>query len=175
MEEQTYAKFSASRVRSAIAAPIATLLAVGLVPRDFDFSKYPALIVIIDLMFLLFLYVAVRTWIVVFRGPVNLRLAQTGLTMRRGRREVTLPWAEVTLVRIVWKSKIPWVVVWLDQAVPSDQVPVRPEKDGSYRVLPIGRGRSVRRRMKQSARFRAEIMAYAGRYIDAIHHDGQRR
>ncbi|HWD78849.1 MAG TPA: hypothetical protein VG497_08205 [Kribbella sp.] len=168
MEEQTYAKFSASRVRSAIAAPIATLLAVGLVPRDLDFSEYPALTVILDLLFLLFLYVAVRTWIVVFRGPFNLRLAAGGMTMRRGRRETTLPWAEVALVRIVWKSKIPWVVVWLDEAVPADQVPVRPERDGSYRVLPIGRGRSVKRRMKQAARFRAEIMGYGGRYIDVM-------
>ncbi|NUR96895.1 MAG: hypothetical protein HOV67_16740 [Kribbellaceae bacterium] len=168
MEEQTSAKFSASRVRSAIAAPIATLLAVGFVPRDLDFSVYPVLTVILDLMFLVFVYVAVRTWIVVFRGPVQLRLAAGGMTMRRGRREVTLPWADVSLVRIVWKSKVPWVVVWLDQAVPTEQVPVRVERDGSYRMLPIGRGRSVKRRMKQAARFRAEIMGYGGRYIDVM-------
>ena len=175
MEEQTDAKFSASRVRSAIAAPIATLLALGFVPRDFDLGEYPALTVILDLMFVVFLYVAVRSWIVVFRGPVNLRLAADGMTMRRGRRELTLPWAEVSLVRIVWKSKIPWVVVWLDRAVPAEQVPVRPGPDGSYRVLPIGRGRSVKRRMKQAARFRAASMAYGGRYIDVIHHAGRRK
>ncbi|MFF0266495.1 hypothetical protein [Kribbella sp. NPDC004536] len=167
MEEQTYAKFSASRVRSVITAPIATLLALALLPRDFfDLSKYPVTTVILDVLFVVFLYVAVRTWIVVIRGPVNLRLAADGLTMRRGRRELTLPWADVSLVRISWKSKVPWVVVWLAEAVPADRVPVRAERDGSYRVLPIGRGRSVRRRMKQAAGFRTEIMGYAGRYID---------
>lgn len=166
MKEKLYAKFSTSRLRAAIAAPIATLLAALLAPRNLDFGRYPALTVIVDLFFLLFLALAVRAWIVVLRGPVNVRLAAEGMTMRRGRREVTLAWVEVGLVRIVWQKKTPWVVVWLDDAVPAERILVSRQQDGSYRVLPIGRGRSMRSRLKQIGRFRSEIMGYAGRYVD---------
>ncbi|HEY3562288.1 MAG TPA: hypothetical protein VGL05_32695 [Kribbella sp.] len=166
MEQQTSARFRTSHWRSAVVAPIATVLAVGFVPRDLDFSRYPVLVAIIDLMFVLFLVGAVRAWIVLVRGRTELRLTADGVTMKRGRRELSLPWVAVGKLRVEWKSKTPWVVAWLDSTVEPEQVPVPRRKDGGYRVLPIGRGRSMKRRLRQLGEFRAASMAYNGRYID---------
>lgn len=166
MQDKTYARFSASRWRSMAVAPIATVLAVGFAPRDLDLDRYGAFSVVADVFFLLCLAAAVRAWIVVLRGRDGLWLTADGVRLKRAKRELSVPWDAVGLVRIDWKSKTPWVVLRLADAVPSDQVPVRAEPDGSYRVLPLGHGRSMKSRMKQIGKFRVAGMTYGGRYVN---------
>ncbi|HET6739730.1 MAG TPA: PH domain-containing protein [Kribbella sp.] len=166
MQEKTYARFRTSLLRSVVVAPVASFLTYGFAPRQVSLDPYPVLTVIFDVMCVLFLVAAVRAWIVLLRGRSELRLTGEGLTIRRGRRELSLPWDSVGKVRVDWQSKTPWVVVWLHSSVAPEQVPVPRRSDGSYRVLPIGRGRSMKSRLRQLGEFRSAGMAYAGRYVD---------
>lgn len=161
------ASFSTSRLRPAIVAPVATVLFVGLVPREFDYSRQLAGMLFANFLCLLCLAVAVRAWILVLRPRAELRLTASGLTMTHGRRALTAPWAAVTQIRIDQRSRRPWVVVWLDPAFAAE-VPVPRRPDGSYRVLPIGRGRSKTRRIQHIGRLRAAIMGFGGRYLDPV-------
>lgn len=120
-----YATFSTSRRRSAFVAPIATLLVVGFAPRDFDFSRYPVLSVVFDLLFVALVVIAVRAWIGVVRPQAELRMT-------------------------------------------AEQVPVPRRPNGSFRVLPIGRGRTTTRRLQDLGRFSAAVMGFGGRYLDPV-------
>jgi hypothetical protein len=160
--------FRTSRVRAAIWAPIATFFVVGFFPRDLDYSQGAAWDVFFNLLCLLFLVLAVRAWIAVLRPRAELRLASDGLTIKRGHRELTAPWAAVGQIRIDWHSKRPWVLVWLDATFTPDEVPVPRRPDGSYHVLPIGAGRSTKKRTEQLNQLRTAVMGYGGRYMDPI-------
>ncbi|MFF0338721.1 hypothetical protein [Kribbella sp. NPDC004875] len=163
--EELSATFSTSRVRAIIWAPIATFLVVGFSPRDLKY-EHPVWDVFFNLVCLLFLVLAVRAWIAVLRPRFELRLASDALTIKRGRRKLIAPWQSVGRVRVEWHSKVPWVVVWLDATVTPDDVPVRRREDGSYWVLPVGLGRSTRKRTKQLEQFRTAVMGCGGRYLD---------
>ncbi|MGW7682640.1 hypothetical protein ACWGID_18005 [Kribbella sp. NPDC054772] len=168
MEQQVKelsATFRTSRVRAMIWAPIATFFVVGFFPRNLDYEN-PVSDVFFNLVCLLFVVLAVRAWIAVLRPRAELRLASEALTIKRGRRELIAPWQAVGQIRVVWHSKRPWVVVWLDATLTPDEVPVSRREDGSYWVLPVGLGRSTRKRTQQLEKFRTDVMGYGGRYLD---------
>ena len=162
------ATFTTSRTRSAIVAPITSLLFLGLVPRDLDYGQYPGAKLFVNFLCLTCLIFAVRAWRVVLRRKTELQLTPGGLTVRRSEAELSVPWAAVGQIRIDWDKNRPWVVAWLDSTITPDQVPASRRPDGSYRLFEIGQGRSTGKRVRDVERIRAAIMGYGGRYLDPL-------
>jgi eukaryotic-like serine/threonine-protein kinase len=162
------ATFTTTRKRPIVVAVITTLLFLGLVPRDFDYEA-PSLAgeLFANFLCLLCLFLAVRSWHRVLRRPVELRLTPSGLTVKRGGADLTVPWIAVGRIRIDGDIRRPWVVAWLDPTQSPVDVPARRRRDGAYKLFPVAHGQSVNKRTKKLVELRAAIMGYGRRYLDA--------
>jgi hypothetical protein len=136
------------------------------VTDDFKYGDLAAAELFVNLLELLLLFGAVRAWPLVLRRPVELRMTPSDLAVKRGDRELTVPWAAVGEIRIDGDGRRPWVVAWLDPTLSPDQVPASRRRDNSYRLLPMAHGRSVKKRNQQIAEIRAAITGYGRRYLD---------
>jgi hypothetical protein len=65
---------------------------------------------IFGLIAMVFLYFAIRNWILVIRPKLVLRLSPQRLTVERAYREATVPWSGVTRLRIVGDVRRPWLI-----------------------------------------------------------------
>jgi hypothetical protein len=119
----------------------------------------------VDLLCLVCLVLAVRSWRLVLRPPAELRLTPVALTVRRGDRELTVPWNAVGQIRIEGDLRRPWVVAWLQSPV---DAPVSRRRDGAYKLFPVAHGQSVKKRGQKLKEVRAAIMGYGRRYLDEI-------
>jgi hypothetical protein len=109
------ATFTTTRTRPMIAAVISTLLFLVLTPRDFSYDRETlAIELFVDLVCLLCLLLAIRSWRRVLRRPVELRLTPTGLNVKRGDSDLAVPWNAVSQIRIDGDVRQPWVVAWLE-------------------------------------------------------------
>jgi hypothetical protein len=149
-----------------VVAVIMSLFALALAPREFSFERetLPAEL-LVDLLCLVCLVLAVRSWRLVLRPPAELRLTPVALTVRRGDRELTVPWNAVGQIRIEGDLRRPWVVAWLQSPV---DAPVSRRRDGAYKLFPVAHGQSVKKRGQKLKEVRAAIMGYGRRYLDEI-------
>jgi hypothetical protein len=163
------ATFTTTRTRPAVLAVITSLLAYVLAPRpqDFDLAHLP-LLMILSVLSLLCLLTAVRSWFLVIRRPVELRVTPTNLTVKRGGHELTVPWAGVGHIRVGGDFRWPWVVAYLDPTLGPDQVPASRGRDGAYKLFPVGHGLSAKKRGRRLRELRAAIMGSSRRYLDEI-------
>jgi hypothetical protein len=170
MQEQTDvgASFTTTRTRATVVAVITTLVGLALVPHDLSYSQETLKIeLFLHIVCLVCLVVAVRSWRVVFRPLAELRLTPTTLTVRRGARELSVPWNAVGQIRIDGDASRPWVVAWLDPLQSPADVPASRRNDGAYKLFPVAHGRSVKHRWRELKDVRAAITGYGRRYLDA--------
>ena len=170
MQEQidVGASFTTTRTRPTVVAVCTTLVGLALVPHEFSYTRETfAIEVVLQILCLVCLVVAVRSWRVVFRRPAELRLTPTTLSLRRGGQELTVPWDAVGQIRIDGDARWPWVVAWLDPAQSPADVPASRRNDGAYKLFPIAHGRSVKHRWRELKDVRAAITGYGRRYLDA--------
>jgi hypothetical protein len=164
--------FTTKRTRPAVVAVITTLLAYGLAPRPQSFGTYDLahlpVLMIFSVLCLLCLLTAVRSWFLVIRRPVELRVTPTDLTVKRGGQELTVPWAAAGHIRVGGDFRWPWVVAYLDPTVGPDQVPASRGRDGAYKLFPVGHGQSAKQRGRKLRELRAAIMGSSRRYLDEI-------
>jgi hypothetical protein len=160
------ATFTTTRTRPTVVAVITTLLFLVLAVHDYNYRDYPAGEVSINLACLLLLIPAVRAWLRVLRRPVELRLTPAELTMKRGDRELTIPWMTVGQIRIEGDVRRPWVVVWLDPAQTLAGVPASRRRDGAYKIFPVAHGQPMKKRTTQLGQLRGAIVGYGRRYLD---------
>jgi hypothetical protein len=147
-----------------------TLLSFGLSPRphdlaELDLDRLPT-ILLLNVLCVLCLLLAVRSWFLVIRRPVELRLTATDLTVKRGGRELTVPWAAVGHIRVGGDFRWPWMVAYLDPTVSPEQVPASRGRDGAYKLFPVGHGLSAKKRGPKLRELRAAVMGYGRRFLD---------
>lgn len=170
MQEQTDvgASFTTTRTRPTVVAVITTLVGLALVPHDLSYTRDTLTIeLVLHILCVVSLVFAVRSWRVVLRRPAELRLTPTTLTLRRGDRELSVPWSAVGQIRIDGDARWPWVVAWLDPAHSPADVPAPRRNDGAFKLFPIAHGRSVKQRWRELKDVRAAITGYGRRYLDA--------
>lgn len=160
--------FTTSRTRPAVVAVITTLLTVAMEPWHLEFGEYAAGQTFVLALAAIFLYVAVRSWRVVLRGPIELRLTSTDLTVTRRGRRLTIPWYEVADIRIDGKPNQLWVVARLSPAVNPAGVPVSRRRDGLYKLFPVAHGRPTKRSTVSRQQLRLAIMSHSRRYLSAV-------
>lgn len=161
------ASFASSRARPGLLAGIFTVLWLALIPADPQVKAlHPVLSTLSGLVSLVFLYFAVRSWILVLRPKVVLRLSPQGLTVKRAYREATIPWYGVTRLHVGGDSKRPWLIAWLEPQY-QNQLPVSHRRHhGGLRIYPIAHGATRARRQTQVNELRAALNWYAGRIHD---------
>jgi hypothetical protein len=160
--------FTTSRRRPAVVAAISTVCLLLLFPQSLDFVRDPAPWIPVDVLWLVFLILAVRNWRHVLRRPVQLRFTPADLTVTSGGRQVSIPWYEVADIRFDGKPKQPWVAARLTPAVNPAVVPVSRRGDGSYKLFPIGHGQTTKQRVTSLKHLRAAIMAHGRRYLEPV-------
>jgi hypothetical protein len=161
------ATFTTTRTRPAVVAVIMTLFALALVPHEFSYTRQTlGAALFVHGLCLLCLLVAIRSWRMVLRPPAELRFTPTSLTLRRGDRELTVPWTAVGQIRIDGDVRRPWVVAWLDPTQSPTDIPASRRRDGAYRLFPVAHGQSVKKRGRKLRELRAAIMGYGRRYLD---------
>jgi hypothetical protein len=157
------------RRRSIVVAVLCTpafLLIIGTDPFAYGYSLRGELTA--NLVELVLLVAAVKAWPIVLRRPTELRMTPDTLTVKRGDRELILPWQAVGQIYLDVKGNRPWVVVWLDPSVDPAQVPVSRRRDGSYRIFPIAHGRGIKARHAQIGLFQNAIKGFARRWVEVI-------
>jgi hypothetical protein len=160
------ATFTTGRTRPAVVAVIMTLFTLALVPQDFSYTRETlAAALFVHFLCLLCLFLAVRRWRLVLRPPSMLRLSPAGLTVRRGDRELTMPWNAVSQIRIEGDVRRPWVVAWVQGL---DDVPASRRRDGAYKLFPVAHGQSVTKRGRRMRELREAIMVHGRRYLDDL-------
>ena len=152
------ATFTTTRARPIIVAVISTLLLLVLAVHDYNYRDYPAAEVFVNVVCLVLLIPAVRSWLCVVRRPVELRLTPAEVSIQRGGRELSLPWNAIGQIRIEGDLRRPWVVAWLHPLQDRTDVPASRRRDGAYKLLPIGHGQSVKQRGQTVGEHRAAIM-----------------
>jgi hypothetical protein len=161
------ATFTTKRTRPIVIAAICTpLFLMHVLTDDFSYDVYPKSELFGNLVELLLLIAAVRAWPLVVRRPSELRLTPTSLTVKRGDRELTVPWPAVGHIYLHGHYSRPWVVAWLDPSINPDQVPVSRRKDGSYRLFPIGHGRTTKARNAQGAAVQQALKGFGRRWVE---------
>ncbi|MEU8227078.1 serine/threonine-protein kinase [Kribbella sp. NPDC048915] len=160
------AVFVTSRGRSLVGALVCTALWLGFMPVDPQVkAMHPVLSSLSAVASLVFLWFAVRYWILALRPKVVLRLSVEGVTVERAGRRATVPWYGVTRVRIGGERKRPWLVAWLEPQY-QNQLPVSRKHHGGLRLYPIGHGASEKRRRLQGNELHAALNWYAGPRYD---------
>jgi predicted Ser/Thr protein kinase len=161
------ASFATGRLRSLVFAVVATLLCLAFVPRDPQVQVlHPVVSTFLGLISLVFLYFAIRRWILVLRPKVVLRLSPQGLTINRAYREATIPWYAVTRLHVGGDGKRPWLIAWVEPPY-DNQLPVSHRRHhGGLRIYPIAHGSTQARRLTQVNELRAALNWYAGRVHD---------
>jgi eukaryotic-like serine/threonine-protein kinase len=161
------ASFGTGRGRASVFAVVSTVLWLAFVPADPQVKVlHPVLSTLSGLVSLVFLYFAVRGWILVLRPKVVLRLSPQGLTVKRAYREATIPWYGVTRLHVGGDSKRPWLIAWLEPQF-QNQLPVSHRRHhGGLRIYPIAHGSTQARRRTQVNELRAALNWYAGRIHD---------
>lgn len=166
-QQDVGATFATARTRQTVVAAIATLFFLWfMVTEDFRYGEVWPAAVCVNLLELLILVTAVRAWHLVLRRPVELHLNPSELTVKRGDRQVAVPWGTVGEIRIDGDPRRPWVMARLNPTLSPDQVPAARRRDGSYRLFPIAHGRSVKKRNQQIVELRTAIMGYGRRWMD---------
>jgi hypothetical protein len=127
---------------------------------------YPKSELFNNLVQLLLLIAAVRAWPLAARRPSQLRLTPTGLTVKRADRELTIPWPAIGVLYIDGHYSRPWVVAHLDPSINPDQVPASRRSDGSYRLFPIGHGRTAKKRLAQGAELQQALKGFGRRWVE---------
>ncbi|MEU4192928.1 serine/threonine-protein kinase [Kribbella sp. NPDC026611] len=159
----TGAAFRTSRARPVVIAVLASFLSFGFVPRDPDLKAlHPVWSGLSALIALYFLYVAIRYWILVCRRKVVLHLSPDGVTVERGYRSATIPWAGVTRLRVGGTARRPWLIAWLTPQYQSALPVSRRSHHGGRRLYPIGHGATGNSRVRQVDELRAALNWYAG-------------
>ena len=170
MQEQTDVgtSFTTTRTRPAVVAVLTTLVGLALVPHELSYTRETLTIeLVLHVLCLVCLVTAFRNWRVVLRRPAELRLTPATLTLRRGDRELSVPWNAVGQIRIDGDAGRPWVVAWLDPLQSPADVPASRRNDGAYKLFPVAHGRSVKHRWRELKDVRAAITGYGRRYLDA--------
>jgi predicted Ser/Thr protein kinase len=165
--QPTGAAFTTSRTRPAIIAGITTVLFLAFIQRDPQMqAQHPAATAFFGLVDLIFLYFAIRSWRLVLRRRVVLRLSPQGLTIERSYTQGTIPWNGVTRLRVGGDVRRPWLIAWLEAPYQSALPAPRRRHHGGLRIYPIAHGATVNRRIRQVDELRAALNWYAGRLHD---------
>jgi serine/threonine protein kinase len=165
--QPTGAAFTTSRTRPAVIAAITTVLFLAFIQRDPQMqAQHPAATAFVGIVDLIFLYFAVRSWRLVLRRRVVLRLSPQGLTIERGYKQGTIPWNGVTRLRVGGDIRRPWLIAWLEAPYQSTLPAPRRRHHGGLRIYPIAHGAAVNRRIRQVDELRAALNWYAGRLHD---------
>ena len=161
--QPTGAAFTTSRTRPAIIAAITTVLFLAFIQRDPQMqAQHPAATAFFGIVDLIFLYFAIRSWRLVLRRRVVLRLSPQGLTIERGYKQASIPWSGVTRLRVGGDVRRPWLIAWLDAPYQSTLPAPRRRHHGGLRIYPIAHGATVNRRIRQVDELRAALNWYAG-------------
>ncbi|MEU4288837.1 serine/threonine-protein kinase [Kribbella sp. NPDC026596] len=165
--QPTGAAFKTSRTRPAVIATITTSFFLAWFPRDQQtLDQDPALSMVFGILDLILLYFAVRSWRLVLRHRVVLRLSPQGLTVERGYKQASIPWSAVTRLRVGGDVRRPWLIAWLDTPYHSTLPAPRRRHHGGLRIYPIAHGATVNRRIRQVDELRAALNWYAGHLHD---------
>ncbi|MEV5961628.1 hypothetical protein AB0L70_07685 [Kribbella sp. NPDC051952] len=165
------ATFTTTRTRPAVLAGITTFFFLWMVATDNfaygdTWTAERTAELFVNLIELLLLLAAVRPWILVLRRPTELRLTPAALAIRRGGRELSIPWGLVNEIRMGGGHRRPWVVAQVDPSVAGIQLLGSRRRDGSHRIFPIAHGRSVKKRNAQIVAVRGAIMEFGRRWIE---------
>ncbi|MGY4771043.1 serine/threonine-protein kinase [Kribbella sp. CWNU-51] len=163
----TGAAFSTSRTRPGIIAGITTVFFLAFIQRDPQMqAQHPSATAFFGIVDLIFLYFAVRSWRLVLRRRVVLRLSPQGLTIERGYKQGTIPWNGVTRLRVGGDVRRPWLIAWLEAPYQSTLPAPKRRHHGGIRIYPIAHGATVNRRIRQVDELRAALNWYAGHLHD---------
>ncbi|WP_329483586.1 serine/threonine protein kinase [Kribbella sp. NBC_01484] len=163
----TGAAFTTSRTRPAIIAGITTVLFLAFIQRDPQMqAQHPATTAFFGIVDLIFLYFAIRSWRLVLRRRVVLRLSPQGLRVERGYKQGMIPWDGVTRLRVGGDVRHPWLIAWLEAPYQSTLPAPKRRHHGGIRIYPIAHGATVNRRIRQVDELRAALNWYAGRLHD---------
>ncbi|MFI6680177.1 hypothetical protein [Kribbella sp. NPDC050470] len=163
------ASFTTTRRRPVVVGVITALLAYALLPRGFSYDRETFEVALfLNLVGLVCLVTAVRSWRLVLRRPAELRLTPAGLTVKRSGHELSVPWHAVGQIRIDGDLRRPWVVAWFDPGQEPSGVPAARRRDGAYLLFPVGHGQSVVRRGQKLRELRAAIIGYGRRWVDEV-------
>ncbi|MFI7060414.1 protein kinase [Kribbella sp. NPDC050124] len=162
---RTGATFSTTRTRPVVIALLTTLLVLGFWPRQ-SAAQDPAAAVIGTTVSAISLYFAVRSWRLVVRRRVVLRLTPEGLSVERGYQQAAVPWSAVTRLRLVGDLKRPWLIAWLDAAHQSTLPTPRRRHHGGVKLYPVAHERTAKHRAHQLNELQAALNWYAGRLHD---------
>ncbi|WP_405070572.1 serine/threonine protein kinase [Kribbella sp. NBC_01510] len=165
--QPTGAAFTTSRTRPAIIAGITTVLFLAFIQRDPQMqAQHPATTAFFGIVDLIFLYFAIRSWRLVLRRRVVLRLSPQGLRVERGYKQGMIPWDGVTRLRVGGDVRRPWLIAWLEAPYQSTLPAPKRRHHGGIRIYPIAHGATVNRRIRQVDELRAALNWYAGHLHD---------
>ncbi|WP_406049146.1 serine/threonine-protein kinase [Kribbella sp. NBC_00889] len=165
------ATFTTSRTRPVVFAALLTVLTIGFFPsEETRQTMHPAVALFFLALDVFLLYLTIRSWRLVLRRRVQLRLTPEGVTMVRGSQQASVPWQAVTRLRIAGDPRRPWLIAWIDPLFQSALPSPRRNDHGGTRLYPIAHGASHKRRLHQLNELRAALNWYAGPRHDNSYH-----